>query len=146
MSLAADDKVYCQNNGGTRRNIPSKNNVITCRVRNSESNPPTMTVKVNDEILSSGPPDVTTNFDRYYDGVITASYNVPENANSSCIVTDTRGTYRLICQPGKCGFRHCMYEKWQRTSQIFFLKQYTEYVHISIHKRLRWFKTLLKFW
>ena len=111
MILEADGDEYCRNNGGYCGKIPSKDHNITCRVINSESNPPTMTLKVNGEIISSGPPDVTINADRYYDGVITASYNVSENATSTCEVTDTRGTYILASsQLGKLRFHNCIYK------------------------------------
>ena len=102
--LKADGDEYCRNNGGACKEIPSNDRAITCQVKNSESDPPTMTLKVHGETISSGPPDVTTNADRYYDGVITASHNVPEDAYSICEVTDARGTYILISEPGKLRF------------------------------------------
>ena len=102
ITLESDGDVYCQNNGGSCGEIPSKDHKITCRVKHSESNPPEMTVKVNGETISNGSEvNVTINSDRYYDGVISASYYVPENANSTCIVTDSRGTYYLTSQPSK---------------------------------------------
>ena len=104
ITLEADGEVYCQNYGTACGEIPSKDHAITCRVKNLESDRPTMTLKVNGDIISSGPPDVTTNSHRYYDGVITASYNVPDDANSTCEVTDTRGTYDIASLPGKFRF------------------------------------------
>ena len=119
ITLEADGEVYCQNNGGTCGEIPSKDHNITCRVKNSESDPPTMTLKVNGVTISSGPPDVTTNADRYYDGYITASHNVPENANSTCEVTDARGTYILTSQPGKSAFFTFVFIKSRKFHLIF---------------------------
>ena len=61
-----------------------------------------MSITVNGIIISNASDvEVLTNSEGYCDGVITASYHVPENAKSSCIVTDARGTYLLTSQPGE---------------------------------------------
>ena len=105
ITLESDGVVHCQNNGGVCRQTPSKDCNITCRVKHSESNPPTMAITVNDEIVSNGSAVIaSTNSDRYYDGVITAFYHVPENAYCTCTVTDTRGTYHLTSKAGKFVF------------------------------------------
>ena len=97
---------YCQNNGGDCGEIHSKDHNITCRVNNSDNDLSTMTLTVNGEIIFSGQPDVTMDYYRCVAGNMSASCNIPENANSTCMVTDTRGTYRLASHPGKFRISH----------------------------------------
>ena len=100
--MELDGVEFCRNNGGSCEDIASGEHSITCRVRNSASDPPTMVITVNDTPISSDSPfEVATNSQGYYDGVITASYSIPENANCTCAVTDTRGTYQLASGHGK---------------------------------------------
>ena len=94
--MDSDGEEFCRNNGGSCSGIASRIHDITCRVQNSASDPPTMALTVGGYLISSGSPvQVTTDSHGYYDAVIAATYNVSENAEVTCKVTDTRGTYSV---------------------------------------------------